>query len=68
MKEVRDKIAIYKDFFKFFSEKTGLVTEEPLLVYEVYNLLTAQVSQTFLDEYIGLYKKIFYISDQFTLS
>ncbi|CAL1677640.1 unnamed protein product [Lasius platythorax] len=42
MKEVRDKIAIYKDFFKFFSEKTGLVTEEPLPVYEVYNLLTAQ--------------------------
>lgn len=42
MKEVRDKIAIYKDFFKFLSEKTGLVIEEPLLAYEVYNLLTAQ--------------------------
>ncbi|XP_029165961.1 venom acid phosphatase Acph-1-like [Nylanderia fulva] len=42
MKEVRDKIAIYKDFYKFFSEKTGLVIEEPLFVYEVFNLLTAQ--------------------------
>lgn len=59
MKEIRDKIAVHKDFFKFLSEKTGLVIEEPLLVYEVYNLLTAQVSQTFLDDYIALYKKCF---------
>ncbi|XP_029673224.1 venom acid phosphatase Acph-1-like isoform X3 [Formica exsecta] len=42
MKEVRDKIAVYKDFFKFLSEKTGLMIEEPLLVYEIHNLLTAQ--------------------------
>ncbi|KAL6447438.1 hypothetical protein ACFW04_001558 [Cataglyphis niger] len=42
MKEIRDKIAVHKDFFKFLSEKTGLVIEEPLLVYEIYNLLTAQ--------------------------
>ncbi|XP_072757054.1 venom acid phosphatase Acph-1-like isoform X1 [Anoplolepis gracilipes] len=42
MKEVREKIAVYKDFYKYLSEKTGLVIEEPLPVYEVYNLLTAQ--------------------------
>lgn len=59
MKEIRDKIAVHKDFFKFLSEKTGLVIEEPLLVYEIYNLLTAQVSQTFLNDYIALYKKCF---------
>lgn len=41
-KEVRDKIAIYKDFFTFLTEKTGLLIEEQLPVYEVYNLLTAQ--------------------------
>jgi hypothetical protein len=43
MKTVRDKIAVYEDFFRFLSEKTGLSIKEPLLVYEVYNLLTAQV-------------------------
>lgn len=42
IEEVRNKIAVYKDFFKFLSEKMGLVIEEPLPVYEVYNLLTAQ--------------------------
>ncbi|EFN63832.1 Testicular acid phosphatase-like protein [Camponotus floridanus] len=41
-KEIRDKIAVYKDFLKFLSEKTGLVIEEPLRAYEIYNLLTAQ--------------------------
>ncbi|XP_067209826.1 venom acid phosphatase Acph-1 isoform X2 [Linepithema humile] len=41
-KEVRDKIAIYKDFLTFLSEKTGLTIEEPKPAYEVFNHLTAQ--------------------------
>ncbi|XP_029165963.1 venom acid phosphatase Acph-1-like isoform X2 [Nylanderia fulva] len=42
MKEVRSKIAIYKDFFKFLSEKTGLVVNEPLSVYKIFDILTSQ--------------------------
>jgi len=40
-KDVRDKIAVYEDFYKFLSEKTGLNLEELL---DLYNLLTAQVN------------------------
>nr|XP_012231978.1 PREDICTED: venom acid phosphatase Acph-1-like isoform X4 [Linepithema humile] len=41
-KEVRDKIAIYKDFLKFLSEKTGITIQQSKPAYEVFNLLTAQ--------------------------
>lgn len=44
MKEIRDKIAIYKDFYTFLSEKTGLVIEGPCLVFEMFHLLTSQKS------------------------
>jgi len=39
MKEVRDKIAVYEDFYKFLSEKTGATIENAL---NLYNMLTAQ--------------------------
>lgn len=44
MKEVRDKITVYEDFYKFLSEKTGATIENAL---NLYNMLTAQVSRIF---------------------
>ncbi|XP_011864387.1 PREDICTED: venom acid phosphatase Acph-1-like isoform X2 [Vollenhovia emeryi] len=40
MKEVRDKIAVHENLFKFLMEKTGLAIEK--LPLNLYNLLTAQ--------------------------
>lgn len=47
--EIHDKIAVYEDFFKFLSEKTGLTLQEldSSKVLDLYNLLTAQVSRIF---------------------
>ncbi|TGZ53474.1 venom acid phosphatase Acph-1-like [Temnothorax longispinosus] len=39
LKEVRDRFAVYEDFYKFLSEKTGVVQNDLL---DLYNLLTAQ--------------------------
>lgn len=41
--EVLQKVLVYKDFFKFLSEKTGINITKTNQVYEIYNLLVAQV-------------------------
>ncbi|XP_067209828.1 venom acid phosphatase Acph-1 isoform X4 [Linepithema humile] len=41
-KEVRDKIAFYKDFLTFLSEKTGLIITESLRAAQLSHLLTQQ--------------------------
>ncbi|XP_076394710.1 venom acid phosphatase Acph-1 isoform X3 [Megachile rotundata] len=40
--EVLQKVSVYKDFFKFLSEKTGINITRTNQVYEIYNLLTSQ--------------------------
>ncbi|XP_053981163.1 venom acid phosphatase Acph-1-like isoform X2 [Hylaeus volcanicus] len=42
--EVQNKISVYKDLFKFLSEKTGANITQTNHVLEMYNMLTAQKS------------------------
>lgn len=44
--EVRDKVAVYKDFFNFLSNKTGRNVMNLIDVGAIYQLLTAQVCKT----------------------
>ncbi|XP_023288233.1 venom acid phosphatase Acph-1 isoform X2 [Orussus abietinus] len=41
--EVVQRIQSFSEFFKFLSEKSGINIVEPAQVYEIYNLLTAQI-------------------------
>ncbi|XP_029050121.1 venom acid phosphatase Acph-1-like isoform X1 [Osmia bicornis bicornis] len=45
--EVLKKVLVYKDLFKFLSEKTGINITKTNQVYEIYNLLVAQKAMNF---------------------
>ncbi|XP_076161890.1 venom acid phosphatase Acph-1 isoform X2 [Ptiloglossa arizonensis] len=40
--EIRNRVSVYEDLFKFLSEKTGINVTESSHVYEIYNVLVAQ--------------------------